>query len=73
MVNETDMFELIRTCLDSVFGLPPLGMDRSKDEACIDVKEREVLYTETLSALQELLKQILVQDLTPEGLQVVFK
>ncbi|XP_043547011.1 maestro heat-like repeat-containing protein family member 1 [Chiloscyllium plagiosum] len=73
MVNETDMFELIRTCLDSVFGLPPLGMDRSKDETCIDVKEREVLYTETLGALQELLKQILVQDLTPEGLQVVFK
>ncbi|XP_048473537.1 maestro heat-like repeat-containing protein family member 1 [Rhincodon typus] len=73
LVDETDMFELIKTCLDSVFGLPPLGMDRCKDEACTDVKEREILYTETLSALQELLKQILVQDLTPEGLQVIFK
>ncbi|XP_059496590.1 maestro heat-like repeat-containing protein family member 1 [Stegostoma tigrinum] len=73
LVDETDMFELIKTCMDSVFGLPPLGMDRSKDEACTDIKEREILYSETLSALQELLKQILVQDLTPEGLQVIFK
>ncbi|XP_078392967.1 maestro heat-like repeat-containing protein family member 1, partial [Cetorhinus maximus] len=73
LLNEADMFELIKTCLDSVFGLLPLGMDKSKDETCMDIKEREILYTETMSALQELLKQILVQDLTPDGLQMVFK
>ncbi|XP_038652402.1 maestro heat-like repeat-containing protein family member 1 [Scyliorhinus canicula] len=73
VLNEADMFELIKTSLDSVFGLPPLGMDKNKDESCVDVKDREILYTETLCALQELLKQILIQDLSPDGLQAVFK
>ncbi|XP_078061865.1 maestro heat-like repeat-containing protein family member 1 isoform X2 [Mustelus asterias] len=73
VLSEADMFELIKTCLDSVFGLPPLGIDKSKEESGMDVKEREILYMETLCALQELLKQILIQDISPDGLQVVFK
>lgn len=33
----------------------------------------QALYKETLAALQELLKSVLAKDLTPDGLQSVFK
>ncbi|XP_051871929.1 maestro heat-like repeat-containing protein family member 1 isoform X2 [Pristis pectinata] len=72
-LGEVDIFELIKTCMNSVFGLPPVGADRGKDETGVELKEREVLYAETLTALQDLLKQILFQDLSPDGLQTLFK
>lgn len=37
------------------------------------VKSVQALYTDTLAALQELLKSVLARDPTPDGLQSVFK
>uniref|UniRef100_A0A4W3GSE3 Maestro-like HEAT-repeats domain-containing protein n=1 Tax=Callorhinchus milii TaxID=7868 RepID=A0A4W3GSE3_CALMI len=74
MLSEADLYELITTCLGSVFSLPPrLATEKGKEEAITDMKEREVMYTDALTALQELLMQILLQDLSPDGLQAVFK
>lgn len=72
-LGEVDTFELIKTCMNSVFGLPAPAVDRSKDENGINLREREVLYEDTLAALQELLKQILYQDLSPDQLDNVYK
>lgn len=36
-------------------------------------KYYQALYKDTLAALQELLKSVLVKDPTPDGLQSVFK
>ncbi|XP_062900740.1 maestro heat-like repeat-containing protein family member 1 isoform X1 [Mobula hypostoma] len=72
-LGEVETFELIKTCMNSVFGLLPPAMDKGKDESGPSLKEREVLLAETLTALQDLLKQVLLQALSPNGLQAVFK
>ncbi|XP_069771217.1 maestro heat-like repeat-containing protein family member 1 isoform X2 [Narcine bancroftii] len=72
-LGPVEIFELIKVSINGVFGLPPLATDQDKDESAVELKEREVLYMETLSALQDLLKQILIQDLCPDGLAMVFK
>ncbi|XP_043542330.1 maestro heat-like repeat-containing protein family member 1 [Chiloscyllium plagiosum] len=70
-LNEMESSELIRTCLEAVFSFPPLDSDKRKDTR--KVKEREVLHTETVAALHELLKEFLSQNLTSEGLEFIFK
>ncbi|XP_051900921.1 maestro heat-like repeat-containing protein family member 1 [Pristis pectinata] len=68
-LNKAYVTELIKTCLDSVVGLqPPPGKGEGAEE-----KEREGLYEETLASLQGLLSEILLHDLSPDGLQAVFK
>ncbi|GCB82834.1 hypothetical protein scyTo_0023348 [Scyliorhinus torazame] len=71
-LNRAYITELIKTCLDSVLGLPPLVLEKGK-EASPEEKERAVLYSETSAALQALLNEILMRVLSPDGLQAVFK
>ncbi|XP_034144672.1 maestro heat-like repeat-containing protein family member 1 isoform X2 [Esox lucius] len=75
-LTENENFEMLQTCLNSVFGLPMVDSpdrDRGKDDEVLEPKLREELYTDTFNALQELLRNILTRDLTPDGLQSVFK
>ncbi|XP_055505921.1 maestro heat-like repeat-containing protein family member 1 [Leucoraja erinacea] len=66
-----DTSRLVQTCLMSTFSLVPTELERSED---IDgnTKEPSTLFGQTMTALQELLKQILLQDLSSEGLQAIF-
>ncbi|KAL4629859.1 maestro heat-like repeat-containing protein family member 1, partial [Arapaima gigas] len=73
-LTESETFDMLRTCMNSVMGLhPEEALDQGKEEDPLDLHQREVLYTDTFSALQELLKKVLAQNLTPDGLQSVFK
>uniref|UniRef100_A0A4W3II84 Maestro heat-like repeat family member 1 n=1 Tax=Callorhinchus milii TaxID=7868 RepID=A0A4W3II84_CALMI len=71
-INEADTSELIKICLKSVFNLVPLGLDKYKEDGNLDMMARELLYTETITTLQSFLKQILLLDLSPGGLQAMF-
>ncbi|XP_066571905.1 maestro heat-like repeat-containing protein family member 1 isoform X2 [Amia ocellicauda] len=73
VLTENENFDMLRTCLNSTFGLPPVDADRGKDEDVPDIQQREVLYADTFSALQDLLKNVLARDLSPDGLQSIFK
>nr|XP_033790369.1 maestro heat-like repeat-containing protein family member 1 isoform X2 [Geotrypetes seraphini] len=55
---------LLSTCLGSVFALPAL----KEKEGC-----SEVLYLDTMDALKELLKSVLLRKLSPVGLQEMFQ
>ncbi|KAF4088237.1 hypothetical protein AMELA_G00080220 [Ameiurus melas] len=71
---ENENFEMLKTCINGVFGLPTLEMvEKAKDEEVLDPKEREVLYGYTFSALHELLCSVLARDLSPDGIQTMFK
>lgn len=75
-LTENENFDMLRTCLNGVYGLPPVNTpdkDRGKDEEVLEPQQREALYKDTFNALQELLRNILVRDLSPDGLQSVFK
>ncbi|GAA6103654.1 maestro heat-like repeat-containing protein family member 1 isoform X1 [Tachysurus ichikawai] len=71
---ENETFDMLKVCINGVFGLPSLEMvEKTKDEELLDPQEREVLYASTFSALHDLLCSILAQDLTPDGIQTMFK
>uniref|UniRef100_A0A1A8JGS9 Maestro heat-like repeat family member 1 n=1 Tax=Nothobranchius kuhntae TaxID=321403 RepID=A0A1A8JGS9_NOTKU len=74
-LSESENFDLLKVCVNSVFSLPPETHtpEKTKEEEILDPKQRKVLYRDTLASLQELLKSILARDHTPEGLQSVFK
>ncbi|KAK2844253.1 hypothetical protein Q5P01_010912 [Channa striata] len=74
-LSETEIFDLLKVCVSSVFYLPPETHtpEKTKDEDTLDPKQRQALYKDTLAALQELLKSILAKEPTPDGLQSVFK
>eukprot|EP00063_Salmo_salar_P029281 XP_014004116.1 PREDICTED: maestro heat-like repeat-containing protein family member 1 [Salmo salar] len=75
-LTENENFDMLRTCLNGVYGLPPVNTpdkDRGKDEEVLEPQQREALYKDAFNALQELLRNILVRDLSPDGLQSVFK
>ncbi|KAJ8334099.1 hypothetical protein SKAU_G00397380 [Synaphobranchus kaupii] len=73
-LTENEKSDMLRTCLNSAFGLPPVEEpDRGKDGPVLDPRKREALYTDTFSALQGLLKTVLMRDLNPDGLQRIFK
>ncbi|XP_078271735.1 maestro heat-like repeat-containing protein family member 1 [Rhinoraja longicauda] len=62
-----DTSRLIQTCVMSIFSLGP-----SELEINGNTKEPPTLFVQTMTALQELLKQILLQDMSSEGLQAIF-
>uniref|UniRef100_UPI00398F5B22 maestro heat-like repeat-containing protein family member 1 n=1 Tax=Pristiophorus japonicus TaxID=55135 RepID=UPI00398F5B22 len=68
--TRADTCQLIQACLTSTFSVLPPQLDNAKDMNG-DTKVVATLYTQTMSSLEELLKQLLLQDLTPEGLQVI--
>ncbi|KAB5586895.1 hypothetical protein PHYPO_G00006680 [Pangasianodon hypophthalmus] len=71
---ENENFEMLKACINGVFGLPTLEMvEKAKDEEVLDPQEREALYAYTFSALHELLCSVLARDLSPDGIQTIFK
>ncbi|KAJ8386836.1 hypothetical protein AAFF_G00166310 [Aldrovandia affinis] len=73
-LTENEKSDMLRTCLNSVFGLPPVEEpDCGKDADVLDPRQREALYADTFSALRGLLKAVLKRDLNPDGLQRLFK
>ncbi|XP_073782226.1 maestro heat-like repeat-containing protein family member 1 isoform X1 [Danio rerio] len=73
-LTENENFDLLKTCLNGVYGLPTADTpDKGKDEEALDPQQREVLYSDTFNALHELLRNVLARDLSPDGLQAVFK
>ncbi|XP_032872102.1 maestro heat-like repeat-containing protein family member 1 [Amblyraja radiata] len=70
-LNEMESSELLRNCLEAVFSFLPLDTEKRKDTK--KLKEREVLHSETVGALHELLKEFLTQNLTSDGLEFIFK
>ncbi|XP_013858806.1 maestro heat-like repeat-containing protein family member 1 isoform X2 [Austrofundulus limnaeus] len=74
-LSENESFDLLKVCVNGVFSLPPETHtpEKTKEEVVLDPKQRKALYRDTLAALQELLKNILARDPTPDGLQNVFK
>ncbi|XP_053737649.1 maestro heat-like repeat-containing protein family member 1 isoform X2 [Synchiropus splendidus] len=74
-LNESERFDLLKVCLDSVYTLPPdtHTPERTKDEDMLDPKQRKALYGDTMTSLHRLLKSVLARDPTPDGLQSVFK
>ncbi|XP_053350115.1 maestro heat-like repeat-containing protein family member 1 isoform X1 [Clarias gariepinus] len=73
-LGENEHFEMLKTCINGVFGLPTLEMvDKAKDEEILDPQEREALYASTFSALHELLSSVLARNLSPDGIQTIFR
>ncbi|XP_028837282.1 maestro heat-like repeat-containing protein family member 1 isoform X2 [Denticeps clupeoides] len=71
---ESETFDVLRTCLNGMFALPPVdAADRAKDEESLEPQQKQVLYSESFTALHELLRNVLAKDLSPDGLQMAFK
>ncbi|KAJ8290767.1 hypothetical protein GJAV_G00017250 [Gymnothorax javanicus] len=74
VLTESENFDLLRTSLNGVYGLAPLDdPEGSKEEDVLDPQQREALYTDTFRALHNLLRNVLARDLSPDGLQSIFK
>ncbi|XP_056618249.1 maestro heat-like repeat-containing protein family member 1 isoform X1 [Triplophysa dalaica] len=73
-LTENENFDLLKTCLNGVYGLPTADTpDKAKDEEALDPQQKVVLYTDTFNALHELLRNVLRRDMSPDGLQSLFK
>ncbi|XP_041034313.1 maestro heat-like repeat-containing protein family member 1 [Carcharodon carcharias] len=69
-----DHTELVKVCLSSVFSLPSLessSVNESRDMKTVNGQKK--LYLETLASLENFLKQFLLFDLSPDGLQFLFE
>ncbi|KAL4616905.1 maestro heat-like repeat-containing protein family member 1 isoform X1 [Arapaima gigas] len=74
VLTENENFDMLRTCLNSVYGLlPSESAEGNKEDEVLDLQQREALYTDTFNALHDLLRNVLARDLSPDGLQSVFK
>uniref|UniRef100_A0A2K6USV8 Maestro heat like repeat family member 7 n=1 Tax=Saimiri boliviensis boliviensis TaxID=39432 RepID=A0A2K6USV8_SAIBB len=63
--------ELVSTCVQSVFSLPSVQAMQEKDGA--KAETIQILYHQTLEALQTLLKALFVEDPTPAGLKSILE
>ena len=73
-LTTAENFDLIKSSIDSVFPLPPDGISvKRKEEDYTDAMEQEVLMEATVEALDDLFKEILLKDVSPEGLEGIFK
>ncbi|XP_070642582.1 maestro heat-like repeat-containing protein family member 7 isoform X6 [Bos indicus] len=63
--------ELVNTCVKSVFSLPTIQAMQEKDQAKADALQ--ILYCQTLDALQTLLNALFVEDPTPAGLKSILE
>ncbi|XP_070259446.1 maestro heat-like repeat-containing protein family member 7 [Myotis yumanensis] len=63
--------ELVNTCVRSVFSLPSVQAMQKKDEA--KAESIQILYRQTLDALQTLLNALFVEDPTPAGLKSILE
>ncbi|XP_064639982.1 maestro heat-like repeat-containing protein family member 1 isoform X2 [Lineus longissimus] len=75
-LNEADVYDLMKTSIDCVYQLPPDGIPTKKAkemESYDEHLEKEVLMEATLEALNDLLRQLLLKDTTPSGLEEITK
>eukprot|EP00117_Sycon_ciliatum_P004055 scpid12251/ scgid8580/ HEAT repeat-containing protein 7A len=80
-LSEADEFELIRICTDALFRLPSVvtaEKPREKEKGGADLsqaalQESEQLMEKSLVCLKRLLCQLLLKDVTAEGLQRIYK
>ncbi|CAG2234423.1 unnamed protein product [Mytilus edulis] len=75
-LNEAEELDLVKTSIDCIYPLPPNGLPvskKGKEESYDKTLEAEVLMSATFDALHDLLKEILLKDLTPNGLNTIFK
>ncbi|XP_054996216.1 maestro heat-like repeat-containing protein family member 7 [Sorex araneus] len=63
--------EMVSTCVKSVFSLPPVRAMQEKDEA--KANDVQTLYSQTLGALQALLRALFMEDPTPKGLKSILE
>ncbi|XP_049735309.1 maestro heat-like repeat-containing protein family member 7 [Elephas maximus indicus] len=63
--------ELVNVCVKSVFSLPSVQAMQERDEA--KAEAIQVLYHQTLDALQTLLNALFVEDPTPAGLKSILE
>ncbi|XP_013392835.1 maestro heat-like repeat-containing protein family member 1 isoform X1 [Lingula anatina] len=74
ILSDAELFDLIKTSTDCVFPLPLDGTTGKKGKEDPDQQlEHEVLLESTLEALDDLLKEILLKNLSPAGLESIFK
>uniref|UniRef100_UPI00398EDEB3 maestro heat-like repeat-containing protein family member 1 n=1 Tax=Pristiophorus japonicus TaxID=55135 RepID=UPI00398EDEB3 len=71
-LNEADQCQLIKSCLRSIFSLVFVDPNQDQDGTALNPGGRD-LYTDSVAALYCLLKQLLLQNLSPEGLQTIYK
>uniref|UniRef100_UPI00398E97DC maestro heat-like repeat-containing protein family member 1 n=1 Tax=Pristiophorus japonicus TaxID=55135 RepID=UPI00398E97DC len=71
-LNEADQCQLIKSCLRSIFSLVFVDPNQDQDGTPLHPGGRD-LYTDSVAALYCLLKQLLLQNLSPEGLQTIYK
>ncbi|OWF48217.1 Maestro heat-like repeat-containing protein family member 1 [Mizuhopecten yessoensis] len=74
-LSEAEIFDLIKTATDCLFVLPKEGLSpkKGKEEAYDQMLEAEVLLQSTTEAMHDLICVILSKELTPNGLDCVFK
>ncbi|XP_064611998.1 maestro heat-like repeat-containing protein family member 1 [Liolophura sinensis] len=72
---EAEIFELVKTALDCVFPLPPDGVSakKNKEEAYKDMLDAEVLMNATMEALHDLIKELLIKNVSPGGMDSIYK
>ncbi|XP_068093944.1 maestro heat-like repeat-containing protein family member 1 isoform X2 [Hyperolius riggenbachi] len=66
-LTDASKVDLINTALSSVFPLPPIGHGN------LGELHKETLYRETMDALTDLLRSLILWNLTPQGLQDIFQ
>uniref|UniRef100_A0A673T2U0 Maestro heat like repeat family member 7 n=1 Tax=Suricata suricatta TaxID=37032 RepID=A0A673T2U0_SURSU len=71
VLNVRERSELVSTCVKSVFSLPSVQAMQEKDEA--KAEATQMLYQQTLEALQMLLNALFVADPTPAGLKSILE
>jgi hypothetical protein len=74
ILNDADMFDLIKTVTDCVFPLPlDGGFTPKKGKSDLDQEETEVLMEATIEALEELLTELLTKNCTPNAFDNILK
>ncbi|KAJ6661488.1 hypothetical protein lerEdw1_014397 [Lerista edwardsae] len=74
-LSDASKAELLETCLNSVLCLPPPEAPKEREGPGLDAaqKEGQRLWSDTLRALEDLLKSLLQRHMTPCSLQTTFE
>lgn len=74
-LSDAEVFDLIKTSMDAIFPLPPdgIGIKKGKEETYDRILEIEILLEATFEAFHDLLREILRKDLSPNGIDSIFK
>lgn len=72
-MSEADIYELVKTCLDSMCPLPSNGVRKGKSESYEEQLSQEQLMEASLSSLNKLLQEILVKTFSPAGINSVYQ